>query len=238
MTTGAEPGERLSITEIEGQLSTVRDRVRSTARGSRRFYWLSWGYLIGTVGAAIASYFISIQLLVQNAGTGASSGNAYPFWGLVLPLIPAFGLLALAIGQLWVGYRGSRTGFTSSPEGRVSASAPVDDMTWTELVQRAQKDLTQARGHAVSGFIPLLLGTLVLCGSSVAYQSSGIAFGVTYAVFVPEVGLVLLLALLPLYLVARRWVARYQSLLDREVGELSRLESEFRSRFTIGVGSG
>ena len=38
--------------------------------------------------------------------------------------------------------------------------------------------------------------------------------------------------MIPLYLLAREWIASYQTLLDREVGELSRLEAEFLWRFT------
>jgi hypothetical protein len=38
--------------------------------------------------------------------------------------------------------------------------------------------------------------------------------------------------LVPLYFVARSWVRSYQARLDREVGELSRLEAEFLWRFT------
>jgi hypothetical protein len=214
------------ITDVQGHLGVLVSRVRRAGRRAWRYSWFSWGFLIALYMGSVA---------------GAVSGLAFP--GLWVPLgqvtflfflLPAIGLLALALRELLLGHRESRA--TSSDVVPKGGTVPIgSELGWTETVQETQKRLSQAKSEADFSIVPLAFGFLGL-GSVVSGEFllplvavSGGGFLELLAIFIP---IPFMLALvLPIYRAGRRWIAGYQSLLDSYVRDLSRLEAEFFWRF-------
>ena len=92
---------------------------------------------------------------------------------------------------------------------------------------------THAKSEVEWSFVPLVLGWFGLAEFFfIGVEQTLSNNATTVAILVgPLVALASLVLLWPLYLGAREWVVGYQSVLDRQVGELSRLEAEFFWQF-------
>lgn len=158
--------------------------------------------------------------------------TSFPAWGAAVSLLPALVMLALAVRELLVGERESVPARVPSDASRPAGpeeSAPGS----VETVQQAQRLISHAKSETEFSFVPLFLGVYgagALAGSEVvgwlAPSAGAFTVLVSSVVAVP-----CLLALWPLYRIANRWIGGLQRLLDRQVGELTRLETEFLWRF-------
>jgi len=221
---GAEGPVENSIAALQGQMTDLVRRVRGVARRSNRFSWLSWGFLY-------ALYFGLVF--------GVLIGVAYPTFGaalgdglLSLCFLPALALLALSLRELFFGRReGLEPGL---PPNATWVGIPVEPAPgWTEMVQQSQQLITRAKNEVDFSFLPLCLGALGF--------GAFLGFGLLRLV-APSIGgwlgildlvvpIPFVLLVWPLYRTGRRWIGGYQSFLDRQVREFSRLESEFFWQF-------
>lgn len=213
----------VSIAVVQQQLTGLMARIRGAARRSNRFSWLSWGFLFALYLGLVFGALVGVAYPGFGAGLG--------LWLLLLYFLPAFVLLALGLRELFLGRRESLEQESARPPAR-TAAVPVQAQGWTEMVQESQKVITHAMNETDFTFLPLCFGALGLgeflgIGILNWIAPSGAEF--------PFVGLLIpipfILLVWPVYRVARRWIGGYQAVLDRQVRELSRLESEFFWQF-------
>jgi hypothetical protein len=226
---------KLATESIDRGLATLSERIRRAARRSYRFSWFAWGFVFSiglsvTLFALIGLYFaVTVTTMIPGGGTSSSTGD--PVWAIPVALLPPVVLLALAVRELVVA---RREGLRGTPPA-VPATHPPASQTeggWVAAVQQAQKTVTHMKNETEFSFVPLVLGGFTVGGLAALFLPASGAYG-WYLVGEFALGIGAALALvLPLYVLARRWIAGYQSLLDRQVGELSRLEAEFLWRFT------
>ena len=233
------PGPPTPIT-FEGvghQLSAMEQQIRSAARHSRNFSWFCWIFLFaGTFGYLLTAVIgILFPLTVMN---GTQSSSTYPWWNIPVSFAPAVLFLALAVREVVRGRREARTGIVAPSRRARTGRTEEASLGWTETVQRCQQMVTHAKSEAEWSFVPLVLGLF-----GVAEFFFFVILEATLTILPPDEFLVAPVAALsvlaflwPFYTAAKRWIGTYQTLLNRQVGELSRLEAEFLWRFA-GAGS-
>jgi len=234
-------GNPATITGISRHLSTLADRVDRMARRSRRFSWYSWGFLFLTYGgyalvAVLAALFPQVTTTVTN--NGVSTSSTFPEWALPVGMMPALLVLALAVRELIVGRREAQVG-RPTRSGRAALGPEPQPPIWTETVQQCQQKISHAKSEVEWSFFPLAFGSLGIGELVISYltQASGITLPLVYVVLGPLLALAPTLALtLSLYFASRRWVPEFQKELNRQVGEVTRLEAEFLWRFA-GAGA-
>ncbi len=230
----------ISMAAIQGQLTRLGDSIRVAARRSRRFSWFSWGFVFALVGgyllgAVLGLLFPVVTTTITDGGT--STTTTFPVWIIPVALLPAIVVLALAVREAILGRREGLQ--ISSPPNPAAPQGPlVESAGWTEQVRQSQQLITHMKNETEISFLPLFLGTLglaeVLVGEAIAASSAG----TLTILLVPLVAVPFLLPLVPLYWVTRQWIRGYQAILNRHVGELTRLESDFFARFAGVAGSG
>jgi len=218
-----------SIRGIGAHLSAAERRIELAARRSRRFSWYCWGFLFGTyAGLLIFSYLGSAFAVVTTTTTsgGYSTTTTYPWWDLPVAAAIPVSLLLLAVRELVLGRRELRAPSTPAGDSELT-------LGWTETVQQCQRRITHAKSETEWSFVPLVLGLFSFSEFCVIVFFEFISpNGSTLVILIgPIVGLASLALLWPMYRAARKWIGSYQGLLDRQVGELARLEAEFLWRF-------
>ena len=238
--TDSLPTVRTTIAEVGDHLTGLDARTSSLERRSRRFSWYSWLFLFATFTSFLLYGVLANAFEVTTTTVSASGITvtvAVPWWVLDVSLSPALAFVVLAIREVVLGRR--ETGSPTGPVGVPGAGDPTGSpLNWTEVVQRCQKRVSHSKSEVEVAFVAWVLGLFTLAefyASSVLVNDyPGLA---TSSILVgPIVGLCSLVLLWPLYRYAKRWVAADQTVLDRQVGELSRLEAEFLWRFA-GAGA-
>jgi hypothetical protein len=221
----------LSDSSIQGigiHLSTAAGRIDLAARRSRRFSWYCWGFLFGTYAGLLIFSLLAALFAVTTTTTTSNSVSVtttYPWWDLPVSAAIPVALLLLAVREVVLGRREMRMPPTSTGASELT-------LGWTETVQQCQRKITHAKSETEWSFVPLVLGLFSLAEICVFILSESISPTETITVLIaPVVGLGSLALLWPLYRAARKWIGSYQGLLDRQVGELARLEAEFLWRF-------
>ncbi|MGD0587581.1 MAG: hypothetical protein ABSA63_02145 [Thermoplasmata archaeon] len=227
----AQSSSPLSDSSIEGigiHLSTAAGRIDLAARRSRRFSWYCWGFLFGTyAGLLVFSILANLFQVVTTTTTsqGVSVTTTYPWWDLPVSAAIPVALLLLAVREVVLGRRELRMPPTSTGTSELT-------LGWTEAVQQCQRKITHAKSETEWSFVPLVLGLFSLTEVCVFILFDFISpTGTSTILIAPVVGFGSLALLWPLYRAARKWIGSYQRLLDRQVGELARLEAEFLWRF-------
>jgi hypothetical protein len=226
------PANTLSVTGIGNHLSDLEGRIRALSRRTRRFSWLSWGLLFAVyLGVAVWAIIAVYVTFAIASGGGTATTSAW--WDVLVLFIPGGVLLYFVVREAVMGRREFSRGTTAPSPGDRPEPEP-GSAGWTETVQRCQQRLTHAKSEVEWSFVPLVLGWFALVEFAAAgVQSVLVPWGNSIFTLVdPVVAIGALLLLWPLYRYAREWVAEYQRLLDRQVGELSKLEAEFLWRFT------
>jgi len=229
-------GDPSTFAGISRHLSSLADHIDRMARRSRRFSWYSWGFLFLTYGGfAIATVLGALfpQVTTTVSGNGVSTTTTFPEWAIPVGMIPALFLLALAIRELIVGRREAQSSWPTR-SGHVVRGPEPQPPNWTETVQQCQQKISHAKSEVEWSFLPLVFGSLGIGELIISYlsQVSGIVLPFVYVVLAPLLALAPTLALaLPLYFGSRRWVPELQKELNRQVGEVTRLEAEFLWRF-------
>jgi hypothetical protein len=226
------------IAAVDQGLGALSDRIRRAARRSYWFSWFSWGFLISLSISTILVTYIYLEFAVTTVAStpsGVSTVTSGPWWAFPVGYLPSFVLLGLAVRELLLGRREARTG-SPAPAGIPSTPASQSEGGWIAAVQQAQKSVTHMKNETDFSFVPLVLGVLALgeigLSSLLLFTGESLAIGALAVVLVTVLGaLAFILPLVPLYLIGRAWVRSYQTLLDRQVGDLSRLEAEFLWRF-------
>jgi hypothetical protein len=225
----------VSITAVQGQLTTLVERIRGAARRSWRFSWYSWGVIFAWIGGFMAAFVFGLLFPVVTTtvtANGTSTTTTFPVWVYVFGFIPPLVVLVLAVREVVEGRREGLEGYVpSNPRAPVLPSEGPSG--WTEMVRESQQLITHMKNETEISFLPLFIGVLGMSelGSAVMLVpllgfSYPLSFLWTYLVAVP-----FLLLLIPLYVSCGRWIRGYQTMLDQQVGGLSRLEAEFFSRF-------
>jgi hypothetical protein len=227
----AQSSGPLSDSSIQGigiHLSAAAGRIDLAARRSRRFSWYCWGFLFGTYAGLLVFDFVATLFAVVTTTTtsqGVSVTTTYPWWALPVSAAIPVALLLLAVREVVLGRRELRMPPTSTGTSELTVG-------WTETVQQCQRKITHAKSETEWSFVPLVLGLFSLTEICVFIFFDVISpTGPTTILIAPVVGLGALALLWPLYRAARKWIGSYQGLLDRQVGELARLEAEFLWRF-------
>jgi len=217
-----------SIQGIGTHLSTVARQIDSAARRSRRFSWYCWGFLFGTYAGLflygiLAAAFAVVTTTITSQGSSTTS--TAPWWALPVAMVIPAVLLLLAVREVVLGRRELRTPPSSTGTAELNLGL-------TETVQQCQRKVTHAKSETEWSFVPLVLGLFSLTEICVFLVFEFISPAATLTVLIaPLVGFGSLAFLWPLYRAARNWIGPYQGLLDRQVGELARLEAEFFWRF-------
>ncbi|MGA8604291.1 MAG: hypothetical protein WB788_04405 [Thermoplasmata archaeon] len=227
----AHSSNPLSDSSIQGigiHLSAAAGRIDLAARRSRRFSWYCWGFLFGTyAGLLVFSILATLFQVVTTTTTsqGVSVTTTYPWWILPVSAAIPVALLLLAVREVVLGRRELRMPPTSPGASELT-------LGWTETVQQCQRKITHAKSETEWSFVPLVLGLFSLAEICVFILSDSISPNGNITILIaPVVGLASLALLWALYRAARNWIGSYQGLLDRQVGELARLEAEFLWRF-------
>jgi hypothetical protein len=227
----AAPG--LATVSIDRGLASLSERIRRAARRSYRFSWFSWGFVfaiaLSTGLFTLIDFYFQITTMTTFPG-GSSSTSSDPWWAVPVALLPSVVLLALAVRELLVARREAARGAVPAVP---SADAPASQTEggWIVAVQQAQKTITHMKNETEFSFVPLVLGAFSVGGAAALLLPAETLLMGYWVVVLLGVGAALVLVL-PLYVLARGWISGYQTLLDRQVGELSRLEAEFLWRFT------
>jgi hypothetical protein len=216
----------VSIGDVQSKLVDLVSRIRGVGRRAGRYSWYSWGFLLALYGGVIGGGVVGLAF----PGFGASLGVALVF----VLYLPGLLLLALAVREILLGRRES--------DDPGSALNPAPDRStldtalgWTAVVQESQRVISRAKSEIDFSILPLAFGILGL-GESVSvfwfpllinYVEGG--FLVMLVLLIPVAFLTLVW---PFYRGGRRWIGKYQSLLDQQVRDLSRLESEFYWKFS------
>jgi len=221
----------LSLTGIGGHIAGIDGRIRSLARSTNRFSWLSWGLLFA-VYLGLLLWGIVFSLLPVKSTNGVGTSILAPWWDVFILAGPGVVLLYFVIREAVIGHREFSLGTSGSTKDDRAELEPAPT-GWTETIQRCQQRLTHSKSEVEWSFVPLFLGCASLAWFVVANVQSVLFPGAGPIVFLvnPVVAFGSLLLLLPFYRYAQQWVAGYQRLLDRQVGELSKLEAEFLWRF-------
>jgi hypothetical protein len=223
---GAPPGAVVGV-------RSLLDRARSVSRRSHRISWLSFGFLVALYGGIVvlsvlgAIYPVSTTTTLANGSTQTTT--TWSTWGYLIAAPPALIVLGLLVRELVLGRAELRAGpgTAGPPPGDEEGSG------WTQQAVEAQKLLADAKHETEISFAPLAFGLLGM-GELVAVEGLEVLFPSTAALdFFVSLGLgfLALLALVPLYLLARGWILGNQALLDRQVREVSELEQAFLERF-------
>jgi hypothetical protein len=229
-TQGAEPEPRSSA--AIGGVRSLLERARSVARRSHRISWLSFGFLFAVYGGffvlALLGVADPVVTTTMTAGGGTATSTTWPTWGYALAMPPAIVVLALMVREFLRG--------RSELEGAPPAAAPPTDGAdegWTRQAVEAQKLLADAKHETDSSLFPLafaFLGLGEMAGLEGAFlllpSLSGLAFFIGLGL-----GFAGLLLLIPFWRLARTWIGGNQTLLDRQVREVSELETAFLARF-------
>ena len=221
---------------IGQHLSDLAARIQQVARRSRRFSWYSWGFLFVCFGSVyLASYLGSLYAVTVTTSTlgGVSVYTTLPWWTPLVGLAPPLAVLALGVREVVLGRRESERE-TASANSTQRATAEESPPNWTEVVQQNQKALTHSKSEVEWSFVPLILGFFGAVEVAIELIVQMLPPSPNPAIWVlvgPAIALPSLAMLWPLYRVARRWVGSFQTLLDRQVGEITRLEAEFLWRF-------
>ncbi len=194
--------------------------------------------LFACYSSLVVSVAVLAWLLTLHPGTnfcfgGVSCGIGIYLAGEAIVISPPGLLLLFAYWEAIAGRRASLSlgtaGVPSGPAAEAEIPAP-----WVEAVRSSQEQVTRMRSEVDVAFVPLILGLLTLGGYigevvlAVLYPTgvSGLANLTPLLVAVP-----IMLLLVPLWFVCRRWINAYQSLLQAQVDQISRLEGEFFRRF-------
>ena len=218
------------IGRVESRLLALDAGIRAAARHSARISWYAWGFLFaaftGPPVAEVAFVYESLR----------SGGGPVPVGALAVGALPAVGLLAFALGELWSGIVESRRDRAGPMPTRPSGEgAPIGLSLVT--VQEDQKEISRVRGELEVSMIPLVLGGITLIEYTVALTLVGWypGFGGLSVVYLPVIPVVFIIPFIWLvWRAARRWVGRYQKGLDDQVREMVALEGEFLGRFASG----
>ena len=225
------------IAGVQDGLRELATRVRAATWRSNRFSWFAWGFLFAVAASeALIVLFLLLFPVVTTTTTslGSSSTTTVPFWALPVALTPAVLTLGLAIRELLLARREAQ----GAPLSRFAPRPDAEELAdpgWTLLVQKAQQRITQAKSETDWSFVPILLGGLgfaeLVIGNAVLVFGLFSNLSIPLIFIIPATAAVSLVLFWPLYRVARRWIRGYQTLLDRQVGDLSQLESDFLWRF-------
>lgn len=214
--------------ESESRLSGLLERLRSESRRSRRISWYAWGFLFAAIAGVTASEIVEVAALAR---CFCGSSTSFPEW-LAVPigLIPAAGLLAFTVREIWLGRREARG--TPASTRTTPGEPPGPTPHWAEAVRESQEIMTRLQSETEFSFVPLILGGLGLSATLVGVLVQLSGWDTRYPVyFVELLALPGMLLLVPLYLGARTWWRTLQTQLSRQVSELGRLEGEFFARF-------
>jgi hypothetical protein len=210
---------------IDRSLGDLADRVRRAVRRSYWFSGLAWAYGVAVI----------VALLFPGDTTVTTSNGAIisgPWWmqPIGLPIFLSLNVVVgFAVHELLVA---RREALQESVAQSTSPPSSPSEGGWIRAIQESQKAVTRMKYVAEFAFIPLTLGLFADVQFCVMYLLSGTSVaGLSPYWFIPGALPVFLLAV-PLYIVARRSIAGFQTRLDRQVGELARLEAEFLWRFT------
>jgi hypothetical protein len=237
----AEPLDGASIAGIGRHLSALEGGIRSGAQHSRRFSWYAWTFLfvvyVCLVLLSVIGFLFAVTTTTTSSNGSVSTTTTFPWWDPLVSAVPALVVLALAVREILRGRREQR-GEAAPRRAGDSETTLQSSPSWTETVQQCQQMVTHAKNEVEWSFLPLVLGLFSLVELlSFGFQSTlSPNLGAAWVLVGPLTALPALALLWPLYRAARHWVVGYQSLLDRQVGELSRLEAEFFWRFT-GTGA-
>jgi len=214
------PVEGAPITAIDRDLGSLSDRLRGAVRRSYWFSVLAWAFGIAVAVGTLVPYQTT---KVTAGGSTSTSGPAWtaPVFFLSLTVILVFAVLALLVAR--------REALAGEVPRSSTPTATQSEGGWVAAVQHAQKIVSRMKHVTEFSFVPLILGTLVMgvWGVSALLTGTrlepwGLALGVVPVALLAGA----------LYLISRGWIGSYQTLLDRQVGELSHLEAEFLWRFT------
>jgi hypothetical protein len=211
--------EKSPIATIDRDLGSLTNRLLSAARRSYWFSGLAWAFGIAVLVGLLVPYQTTT---VTSSGSTSSSG---PGWTVPVVFLSLTVVLALALLALLIARREALSGGSA---GSPAPAASQSEGGWVVAVQRAQRTVTVMKNVAEFSFVPLLLGTLILGEWGIS-----VVVGTNLSAWWPLIGAVpVALLAAALYLITREWIRSYQTLLDRQVVELSRLEAEFLWRFT------
>lgn len=233
----AEPDRDSSVRRIQGRLTRLAERARETSQRSSRVSRRAWWFIFALSGGeglylVLGLLFPMIRTTVVNGGTTTTYSS--PYWAIPVAFAPAVVLLVLALREIYRGFAPLATADSDRVGARTSGVEEVN-LGWTELVRLSQEELTHSKHEMEISFIPLVLG--FLGGAELA--SFGIAQLLPTAYQTPlffvlaPIGAVpfILGILWPLYQRVRSSLRVLQSELERHVGGLTQLESEFLDRF-------
>ncbi|HXY46376.1 MAG TPA: hypothetical protein VEG66_02900 [Thermoplasmata archaeon] len=233
------PVDQPAFSDLNQHLASLDGRVGSMARRSRRFSWLSWGFLFATyLGVflwAIIGILFPVVTVTTLTGGGTSTTTTFPWWDFPVLSVPPVAMLAFAFRELFLGRR-ETSKRTNGPIGNDPKEFGGYAAGWTGTVQRCQQRITHAKSEVEWSFVPIVLGWFSFVWIGLAALESVLAPGIgpVAVLLFPLVGLASIVLLYPLYRYAKGWIAQYQELLNRRVGELSKLEAEFLWRFAGG----
>ncbi len=215
---------------------SVRAGARELLRRSRRFSWLSWGFLFALYGGLFALVLLSVFFPVVTTTTsanGTTTTSTWPEWGLALAIPPPLILAVLAVRELFAARTSTQAALRRAPAP--PPPGEEEPLGWTATLVEAQKTVSSARGEVEWSFLPLGLGGvpagtegLLLVLQPLVPPGTFLELGVAVVL---AAGLALVVW--AIYRVARNWVAGFQEILDRAARELSELEAEFVGRFTV-----
>jgi hypothetical protein len=227
-----------AVDRLQRRFTLFQGQVYSAVRRARLFLWLCWGFLCATIIGAIFGAMLSALFPVITTSyteLGAVSTTSPPVWAIPVGMIPAAALLALAVLDIVHGRREIRTGAVRVRVSHWTASSPASS-GWAEKIRGAQTLITRIRHDTNSGFVPLLLGGLLLDIFLGQPLLSHFARGsASYAIASDLLPIPALVLLLGLFLIARGWIRSYQMLLDRQATVLTGLASFLVSSRQMGV---
>jgi len=230
-------GDRNAVTfvGVGSHLADLANRVRRLGERSRRFSWYSWGFLFLVYGgltlASVIGYLFP-QVTTTVSGNGISTSTTFPAWDLPVSMLPAVALFVLAVREVILGRREARLDRPIRSRRFATGSLPMVS-NWTETVQQCQQKITHAKSDVEWSFLPLVLGGFGIAQITIfaLAQAASTSLMISFVVLEPLALVAALAVILPLYFASRHWVPEFQRQLDRQVGEVTRLEAEFLWRF-------
>jgi hypothetical protein len=223
----------ISIDSRLRRLTMFQGHVCVTARRASLFAWFCWGFLCATVfGMILGACLGALYAVVTTSYTqlGSELPTPVPTWALVLGMIPAALFLVLAVLEVVKGRRESRHGAVRVRVARRGAPSRLR-AGWIERAQRTQQLIANIRGDTDLGFIPLLLGGLLL--ASIFGLPLLLRIAPTYPPYFLEFGLLpipVLVLLAAFFLTVRGWTRPYQRVFDHQVTALAHLVSPSGTR--------
>jgi hypothetical protein len=235
---GTAPGpDRAWVEGVVGASRSVLDGAKELARRSRRFSWLSWGFLYaawaGVIVVPLLVLFFPSYTVTSTLGGGSYGVNVPPVWYYLIAFVPAMLLFVGALRELFAGRAAARAAIRGTPGGPRPPGGADEPVGWTQQVVDAQKLLTAAKLETDWSFLPLGIGLLGADSTfGTAVLSVALGTGGFGSILVVGIGAgVFLVGLYLLYRVAREWIGGFQHHVDRQVREVSALEAEFLWRF-------